>query len=369
MEMDRTRLAFRGALLGLAVGDAMGYPVDGLTWRQIRENYGPGGLQGYDLVNGYADVTSYTQLASFTCNGLLLGLTQGLMRGTVAPFVKYVGLSSREWAVSQRPWGRPDRTFCWLLTQPEMCRRRCMDTRMLDTLSRGKNLATPEEPVNNFVTPSSLTAAVAVGLFGRTSKLPQSELDRLGAEAVALTHGGPLAFLSGAALTHMVCLCLKEPEMPIKVMVRDVTETLKDRYGHQYSQCFDLCSLLNLALSLSQNRSAAPADMMGQLRCDNAAQVLAGAVYALASGRDCFDTTLITSVNHSGKSSAVGAVAGALLGARLGEASLPGFYIDCLEPAPILRELADDMYHGCTMEIGNRLYDLEWDQKYLHCGK
>ena len=107
--------SYRGCLLGMAVGDAMGYTVDHRSWSEIQEDYGPNGLLGYDLVNGYADVTSYTQLAAFTCNGLLFGLTRGQMLGKMAPLVKYIGLSSKEWAASQRPWGRPDKSFCWLL--------------------------------------------------------------------------------------------------------------------------------------------------------------------------------------------------------------------------------------------------------------
>ena len=113
--MAISRSAYRGCLLGMAVGDAMGYTVDNRSWQEIQEDYGPNGLLGYDLVNGYADVTSYTQLAAFTCNGLLFGLTRGQMTGRMAPFIKYVALSSREWAASQRPWGRPSRSYCWLL--------------------------------------------------------------------------------------------------------------------------------------------------------------------------------------------------------------------------------------------------------------
>ena len=75
--MPRSPSAYRGALLGMAVGDAMGYSVDSRTLTEIKEDYGPNGLLGYDLVNGYADVTSNTQLAAFTCNGLLFGLTRG----------------------------------------------------------------------------------------------------------------------------------------------------------------------------------------------------------------------------------------------------------------------------------------------------
>ena len=47
---------YRGCLLGLAVGDAMGMPVDDMTLEQIRENYGPNGLLGYDLRSDYAEI-------------------------------------------------------------------------------------------------------------------------------------------------------------------------------------------------------------------------------------------------------------------------------------------------------------------------
>ena len=108
------RSAYRGCLLGLAVGDAMGHTVDNKSWQEIQEDYGPYGLLGYELVNGYAEVTSYTQLAAFTCNGLLFGLTRGQMTGKMAPFIKYIALSSCEWAASQRAWGRPGNSYCWL---------------------------------------------------------------------------------------------------------------------------------------------------------------------------------------------------------------------------------------------------------------
>ena len=83
--MISKRDAYRGCLLGLAIGDAMGYPVDTKTWPQIQEDYGPYGLMGYDLRNGYAEVSSHTQIAAFSCNGLLLGQTRGQVYGKMAP--------------------------------------------------------------------------------------------------------------------------------------------------------------------------------------------------------------------------------------------------------------------------------------------
>ena len=366
--MKESLSRLRGSLLGLAVGDAMGYTVDSLSLAEIRQNYGPNGLLGYDLVNGYADVTSYTQLAAFTINGLLLAITRGQMTGKMLPLHRYVGLSSREWAASQRPWGRPSTTFCWLLRVPEMCRRHCMDTRMLDALSRD-TLGGMEARFNSSTTPGSLTSAAAVGLFGHLYPVSQTELDLLGAEVVALSHGSPLAFLSGAALTHLVSRSVKNPEIPLKKLALETAQSIKTQFGHQYSPAFEISNLLNLAVSLAEDSRLAPAVAMEQLHCLNCAQVLAGAVYACLMNPESFDTAMIAAVNHSGRSAAVGAVAGAILGARLGERALPGFYIECLESAMTLAELAYDLSTGCSMEMGNKLFDLDWDRKYIHGGR
>lgn len=360
--------AYRGCLLGMAVGDAMGYTVDSRSWEEIKEDYGPNGLLGYDLVNGYAEITSYTQIAAFTCNGLLLGLTRGQMTGKMAPFIKYIGLSSREWADSQQSWGRSGQTHCWLNQQPELCRRHCMDTRMLDTLAR-KRMGTPEEPINNQDGPGSLTAAVGVGLFFHPDRTNQQEIDRLGAEAVALTQGNPEAFLTGAVVSHLVSCLAADPKQDFKTLVNHAAEILIDQYGHQYSQTFEVATAIRMAVALSQDMYHDHSQVMEKIRCETAAQVLAGAIYAcLISGTD-FDTAMIIAVNHSGRSAAVGALVGALLGIRLGEKALPEFYLECLEPASTLTELADDLYHGCPMEQGNKLFDLDWDRKYLHGGR
>lgn len=360
--------SYRGCLLGMAVGDAMGYTVDNRSWQEIREDYGPNGLLGYDLVNGYADVTSYTQLAAFTCNGLLLGLTRGQMLGKMAPFVKYIELSSREWAASQRPWGRPNRSYCWLLRKADMCRRHCMDTRMLDTLSRDK-VSTPETPVNNFNTPGGITSAIGVGLFIDPDRMGQEEIDRLGAESVALTHGSPTAFLTGAVLTHIVSRLLREPGISLKKLAVEAVDAIKEQFGHQYSQAFEISTLVRHAITYAGSPNLNQVEVMERLGCETAAEVLAGAIYACLVSAEDFDSAMIAAVNHSGRSAAVGAIAGAILGIRLGEEALPDFYIECLEPAETLRELADDLYTGCPMEMGNKLFDLDWDYKYLHGGQ
>ena len=55
--MENRESAYRGCFLGLAIGDAMGYTVDRKNWEEIKNDYGPNGLLGYDLTNGFADVS------------------------------------------------------------------------------------------------------------------------------------------------------------------------------------------------------------------------------------------------------------------------------------------------------------------------
>ena len=88
----------------------------------------------------------------------------------------------------------------------------------------------------------------------------------------------------------------------------------------------------------------------------------AGAVYATIIHVANFDEAMIVSVNHSGRSCAVGSIAGALLGARLGVEALPEFYLESLEPAQALTELAIDLTQAKqTLSI----FDDSWDQKYV----
>ena len=239
---------------------------------------------------------------------------------------------------------------------------------MLDTLSR-QTLGTPETPANNYDSPGGITTAIGVGLFFHEDRTDQHEIDLLGAEAVALTQGSPSAFLSGAVLAHIMSRLIRQPHLPLKRLVAEAVEAMKEQFGHQYSQAFEVATLVRHAIAYSESPNLSPVDVMERLGCDSAAQVLAGAVYTCLTNSADFDSAMIAAVNHSGRSAAVGAVTGAILGARLGEEALPDFYIECLEPAEVLRELADDLYTGCPMEKGNKLFDLDWDYKYLHGGQ
>lgn len=364
--MISKREAYRGCLLGLAIGDAMGYPVDTKTWQQIQEEYGPYGLMGYDLRNGYAEVSSHTQIAAFSCNGLLLGQTRGQVYGKMAPFVRYVGLAQQEWAIGQRRYDQPSRNHCWVFRVSEMRHRHCTDTRMVETLNRGK-LGSLEDPVNRHDTPASLASAIAAGIFADPGRLQQQEIDRLGAECVALTHGHPLAFLPGAVAAHLIGGCLRQPEKRLTALIKEALSAMQEQFVREYPrEVSQITALVEQAVSLAEERLTRPYDVMERLKCDTGAEVLAGAVYAALLCEEDFDNAMIIAVNHSGRSAAVSCLTGAILGARLGEQALPEFYMEGLYIADVLRDLADDLVQGCPMVRGSLLFDGDWESRYLH---
>src|SRR6516225_3717441 len=77
-----TRERFRGCLLGGAVGDALGAPVEFHTREQILARFGPDGITDYaPAYGGVGRITDDTQMTLFTAEGLLRYWVRGCMRG------------------------------------------------------------------------------------------------------------------------------------------------------------------------------------------------------------------------------------------------------------------------------------------------
>lgn len=355
--MDNKLPFYRGCLLGLAIGDAMGYTVDKKNYEEICRDYGPNGLLGFDLQHEYAEVTSYTQLAVFVANGLLAGAT----RGRPDSYSRYIATALREWTRSQQYRSSSEKTLCWVAQIPALRRRLCMDTRMLDTLTR-ETLGTPEHPCNPFTSPGALTCAVAPGLFFSPERIEPQQIGRLAAEAVAMSHGDPETFLSGAVLAYSIAGILQDPSHTLPNQFTQAMDAVRGQFGEQFPQVSAVSAQLDKAVRLAKTSQITPQEAMQLLGCTTASECLAGAVYICLVHPGNFDEAVIAAVNHSGRSSAVGALVGAILGARLGEDALPEFYLESLEPADALRELAEDIAQGRQL---SRIFDDSWDQKYV----
>ena len=347
---------YRGCLLGLAVGDAMGYTVEDKTWNEIQEEYGPGGLLGYDLKEeDYAPVTSHTQVAAFLCNGLLLALTRGKKE-----YMRWSKLALKEWTRSQQFYRDPEKSYCFLCKLPQFHRRHCRDVRMLDN-HRLENYGTMTQRKNLNNTPGAITAGIVTGMLYQPGRISPAQLGDFTGELIALTHGHPETFLSGVVLSYVIAGVLHDPAHDLCLHFTQAIDAAEGQYGGQFPQMERLTMKLRRAIELSKNSALSPIQAMESIGCEDTAECLAGAMYACLVNPDDFDGTIITAVNHSGISAAVGAMAGAIIGARLGEDALPEFYLESLECTDVLRTLAEDMAAG-TPGLG--IFDDSWDHKY-----
>ena len=345
---------YRGCLLGLAIGDAMGYTVEDKSWDEIQMEYGPNGLLGFDLKEEeFAPVTSHTQIAAFLCNGLLLALSRG--RGEYMRWCKH---ALKEWVRTQQFGRESDTSYCFLSKLPQFRRRNCRDIRMLDnhrmefygSMTQRKNL-------NN--TPGAITAGVAVGMLFQPGRISPEGVGELAGELIALTHGHPETFLSGVVLAYMMAGVLggKDLLQSVNQAIR-VTES---QYLERFPQMEKVTMKLRQAIDLSYNKALTSLQALDQIGCEDTAECLAGAIYACLTNPKDFDGAIITAVNHSGTSAAVGAIAGAIMGATLGEEALPEFYLESLESTDVLGILAQDLAIG-TPAYG--VFDDSWDYKY-----
>ncbi len=354
---------YQGCLLGLAAGDALGAAIDKKSFADICKDYGPNGLMGYDVVNGCPDISSNTQIAAFACNGMLLALTMGSGQNRPIRYESAMALALREWAMTQRYTRIPEKTRCWLCQVPELCRHRCLDLRLPDTLSHD-TLGTPEAPINQQSTPGSLLAAVAAGLVFDPERMPVGQLGLLGAQTVALTHGDPITFLCGAAVSYIIAGIVQEPDVALIDHFTFAADAVAAQFGSRWPQANELQTLIRKAVFLAASDRSCP-EVLDELNCATAAGCLAGAIYAILRSGGDFDTALITAVNHSGRSAAAGALTGAILGVWLGTEGISEFYLEGLAAAPVLRQLAADLAQGGPSHLLSRLFDDDWDKKYV----
>ena len=80
--MRKTKVYYRGCLIGGAIGDALGWPVEFMTLKDIKSKYGDNGINNLVIgTRGRAEVTDDTQMTLFTAEGLLRSETRGYNKG------------------------------------------------------------------------------------------------------------------------------------------------------------------------------------------------------------------------------------------------------------------------------------------------
>ncbi|MFI9200346.1 ADP-ribosylglycohydrolase family protein [Streptomyces sp. NPDC053048] len=376
MVTDALRARIRGCLLGGAVGDALGNPVEFLSLSAIRSAYGPAGVTGMvaDGEGVVGRVTDDTQMTLFTAEGLVRAEARAQGKGIGGAEVSCVRHAYLRWLDTQdhpAPPSARDRLDVvrsgWLRLQPWLYARRAPGNACLSGLRLGlgqEHRPDPRWPLDGTPGPvnsqskgcGTVMRSAPFGLTGASAR----DAFELAACCAQITHGHPTGYYAAGAFAAIVRHLLNGDSLEGSVL--RALELLARYPGHG-----ETTAALRAALALAADGSAPTPEKLETLGGGWIAEEALGiAVYAALVHQDSVAAALLLSVNHSGDSDSTGSLCGNLLGALHGDSALPSYWLAQTEGRAVVAEIADDlasMFHGPVPDHGESLFPRE---RYPH---
>ena len=345
--MNTLQDRIRGSLIGGAIGDALGYPVEFIySYEEIQKRYGERGITrldtnqhwlGEDEQVGKAVVSDDTQMTLFTANGLL-----NAKRLKINP--KYaICMAYIEWYLTQiGKWSNKFKD-CWIARIPEMNHRRgpghtCMSS--LYSIYRG------HDPVNDSKGDGGVMRVAPISLYALADgRMSITDSDRLAGDAAEITHQHPLGYIPAALVAHIIYR-LAEDEMPTRKSLEDYIhegmEAMEKLFPNYPYDVKYMGELANKAIALAENDQPDVTNIESIGGGWTGEEALAIAIYCSVRHFDNFEDAMIAAVNHGGDSDSTGNI----LGAVVGYEAIPQFFKDDLELHDVILHMADDLYRG-----------------------
>lgn len=301
-----------GCLLGGALGDALGYPVEFEKVSQMSQDH------DFDKIVDKLIVSDDTQMTLFTANALLL---DGNLR--INTWNCY-----QDWLETQFKQGKSElshRPISWLMEYPEMYASREPGRTCLMTLMRGIP-GDLNEPINQSKGCGALMRVAPLAFIDR------EDLYLVAIENSALTHGHQMSHIASAALVSLLRYISEGETLcdSVSLMRQDIKRIFM---GSLEVKVFD--DLLQQAIFASE-KDFDDMEIISRLGEGWVAEeTLAIALYCSLKYSNDLKKALRVAVFHDGDSDSTGSVTGQILGTLLGAKKLPQEEIkrlDLLEP-------------------------------------
>lgn len=336
---------FSGCLLGGAVGDALGAPVEFKKLSTIKHTYGSNGIQNFAKAYGkIGAITDDTQMTLFTAEGLLRAEAQNRINNNFSP-VKEIYEAYKRWYYTQTIGKDYGLHKGLLIGKEELFASRAPGNTCLSSL-RSNRMGTIFNYINSSKGCGTVMRTAPIGLFFSN----ENDSFILGAKAASITHGHPNAFLSSGFIGSLITNIINN--ISLKESIDNALHLLK--ISDNSEQCV---SIIKDAISLSERKSAPEISikMLGEGWV--AEEAVAISVFCALKFQDDFNKGIQAAVNHDGDSDSTGAITGNILGALLGKSAIDKKYLDKIEMRDTIEQIA--------MDLLTRFEDTdEWKLKY-----
>lgn len=349
MEMEER---FKGCLLGGAIGDALGYPVEFMSLNQIKHTYGEKGLR--DLIlskeNHRAIISDDTQMTLFTTDGLIWAnerLTEDITgsyagSGTYQSYLRWLYTQTGEIKdkalLDKFSYEAEYKKGTSILDMKELFSRRAPGNTCLSALESGE-MGTLEHPINHSKGCGGVMRVAPVGLFFH--KNPETAF-QTGAEIAAITHGHPTGYLAAGAFAMIISEILNGKS--IETSIKSSVDILKRYAGHE-----ETLAAIEKAVELSMTDVSSEKAIREIGEGWIAEEALAIALYCALKESD-FENALIMSVNHDGDSDSTGAICGNILGAILGVKGIPVKWLEEIELGSFIETMSDRLFETYKLQ-------------------
>ena len=354
--MDR----YTGCLLGGAVGDALGAPIEFFGTREIQRKFGPDGLDHYIEGLGSSGVfTDDTQMTLFTAEGILRANHRDLQKGIDGAETAIIYQSYLRWLHTQgsRParipegFGLYDLNSGWLITHRDLFVRKAPGITCLSALESGK-CGTIREPINDSKGCGGIMRVAPHGLFYH---MDSQKAFGCACDAAAITHGHPSGYLSAGCLASIIACVLGGQDL--MAAIETTIATLRTRKNHE--ECL---VAMEKAVALYKSVPPTPENIESLGGAWVGEETLSIALFCALHFQNDFRGGVLAAINHSGDSDSTGAVTGNILGAKLGKQAIPAEWVENLKQADLVEEIASDLFVRVNDDSFEE--DSEWAKRY-----
>ncbi len=341
MVNKRTVEHFKGCMIGGAVGDAMGAPIEFMSTDQIRSIFGQKGLADYSEAYGRIGAfTDDTQMTLFTAEGLILSKIRQEYKGEKG-IVSAVYHALLRWLLTQetslqenliRSHGTCSIVDGVLTGHKELFSLRAPGNSCLSAL-RSPFMGTMDNPVNNSKGCGGVMRIAPVGLAFKDPK----EAFQVGCECAAITHGHPTGYLAAGTLSSMISRILSGASLTNAI--DESIQILKTKKDHDTT-----LKAVEDAVELADKTAPSPETIEKLGAGWVAEEALAISIYCALFADNDFTKGVLLSVNHSGDSDSTGSITGNIMGALHGVNIIPENLLIGLELNALIGETACDLF-------------------------